>query len=302
MINGMKNQHDKTKSDLLLNDKIVVVSVGRHTRLGDVLEHALANVAFETVTADAFLTESWRNRRLLFAISTEHTNENTQLHLLTAHLKQSEDCLQGCVCVAIADGAQGKLAHLDAIVLLLAANHAGAMLPACSLLEADRELRYFSGGKTSPFERYRELAKSLIERLHAAQIPQIDSPRVRLLNVLDGGTANDWQALIDRTIKNRGCELVSDGLADETILLCENSDGLPDEKTHTLLNGSGALRLLIASPAAGQELFVAALFSRACLRGNYSLLPNAIVLFEGMSAVEVIAGHIPIDQLLAGKD
>lgn len=298
----MKSHQNKSQKSNQINDKIVVVSIGVHTRLGDVLERALANVSFETVTTEDFLLGNRAYRRVLFAISTESANENAQLHLLTAHLDRSEDFMKGCVCVAIVDSAQGRLAHLDAITLLLAANHAGAMLPARPLVEGDRELRYFSDGRGSPFDRYCTQAGSLIDRLNAAGMALAERPRVRLLNALEGGEAHDWRNAIEHMINKKGGELADIGEPDETMLLCENNKGLPDEKTLSLLDGSGAIRLLIASPATGQELFVASLFARACLRGNYSLLPYAIVLFEGISAVEVIAGHIPIDQLLAEKD
>jgi hypothetical protein len=56
-----------------------------------------------------------------------------------------------------------------------------------------------------------------------------------------------------------------------------------------MLGGTGRLRLLLASPTTGSDLYTAALMERACLRGDYTLPPNAIVVFEGISAVEALA-------------
>ena len=68
---------------------LVVVSIGNHTRLGDVLEYAVAGLAFETIEPEVFLRGSWQNRRVLFAISAEVSGENTQLRALAAGLPGS---------------------------------------------------------------------------------------------------------------------------------------------------------------------------------------------------------------------
>ena len=49
-------QNEQENSELSRKDagKLVVVSIGRHTRLGDVLEYALAGHAFETVDEERF--------------------------------------------------------------------------------------------------------------------------------------------------------------------------------------------------------------------------------------------------------
>ena len=137
----MQNQQNQTELSNEENKKILVVSVGHHSRLGDILEYALAEVAFETVEVDAFLRGTWMHRRLLFVLSTEKTDEDAGLHALCLHLRHNADFLKDCVCAAIADNAQGRLSHLDLLALLLAANSAGASLPTHPLLEGDRELR-----------------------------------------------------------------------------------------------------------------------------------------------------------------
>ena len=289
----MEQQSNKSKPE----EALVVVSVGTHTRLGDVLEYAVSELAFETVETEVFLRGSWQNRRVLFAISTEPSGENAQLRALVAGLRAGTCQLDGCQCAALVDGASGGDAHLDVIALLLAANGAGARVIAKPLLEGGRELKQFSGGKDTPFERYRMLARELVARL-CADAPQAPTRAlVRFLTALEGGAAFDWRGFLSRVASQAGAELQDIGTPDETILLCENVEGLPDERTLSLLSGAGMLRLLIASPATGSSLYTACLFERACLRGGYALAPRAVLVFEGVSAVEAMASRAEMERV-----
>ena len=291
----LQNQSSPPRPD----EALVVVSMGKHTRLGDVLEFAVSGMAFETVEPEAFLRGSWKNRRVLFAISTEPSGENTQLRALAAGLRTGALALADCICAALIDGASGGEAHLDAITLLLAANGAGAGVIAQPLLESKRELKRFSGGKETPFERYRALARELVMRL-CADAPQApERPIVRFLTTLEGGASFDWRGYVARVMEESGRAMEDIGTPDETILLCENENGLPDEKTLSLLSGVGLLRLLIASPATGGALYLAGLIERACLRGNYALPPHAVLVFDGVSAVEAMASRAEMERVKA---
>ena len=288
-----------TESTESSGEKLVVVSVGRHSRLGDILEYALADTAFETVDSDAFLRGSWINRKLLFTISTEETSDCTPLQTLTAALHRKESFLEGCVCAAVLDGAQGGLAHLGALSLLLAANRSGAIVLSRPLIECDKDLRFFSGGKESPFERVRVQTRLLIERLQAAESNEPEAPNLRLLTTLESGAAHDWRALLSRIAGQRGGELIDIEEPYVSALLCENTQGLPDERTLSLFQEGGRLRILLASPAMGSELYIACLIERACLTGNYALAPRAVLVFEGMSAVEVPASKRETERVKA---
>jgi len=285
----MQNGSEKTETNDITVKKIVVVSIGQHTRLGDVLEYAIGGASFETIDADDFSCANWANQRLLFAISADAAGENAQLHSLCDKLQKSSGLLEGCVCAAILDGVQGGTAHLDALKLLLAANQAGASVLSRPLVESDKELRFFSSGKESPFERYRTQARAMVARLQAVDLSAPEHPLVRFSTALEGGTAHDWRELLSRMTSESCGELEDIGEPDETILLCENTDGLPGEKALSLLNAKGMLRLLLASPSAGSDLYTFAVMERACLRGNYALPPRAVITFEGMSAVEALA-------------
>ena len=291
----MQNEDRDTRTTEELNDKLLVVSVGTHTRLGDVLEFALSETDFETQGVEIFLRVNHINRRVLFAVSTDATGENAKLRELAANIRAN--ALKHCVCAAIADGATGGEAHLDMIRLLRVANAAGASIIAKPLLESGRELRQFAHGKETPFVQYRMQARELVARFHGAQTKTNENPRVRLITALEGGAAHDWREYLSRLIDSKGGELLDIGETDETILLCENTEGLPDEKTLSLLAGFGKLRILLASPVTGSELYAACLIERACLRGNYMLPPCAVLVFDGMSAVETMASKAEMDRV-----
>jgi len=288
---------EETQRSEAANEKLFVVSVGTHTRLGDVLEFALAETPFETINADTFVSATWEDRRVLFAVSADATGENASLRKLAASFRVG--ALERCVCAAIADGAAGGEAHLDMIRLLRAANDAGASVLAKPLLEGGRELRQFIHGKETPFTQYRIAARELVARLQAAQMESTKSSRVRFITVLEGGAAHDWREYLSRLIERNGGELADIGEPDETIMLCENTEGLPNEKTLSLLAGSGKLRMLIASPATGSDLYTACLIERACLRGNYTLPPRAVLMFDGLSAVEAMASKAEMERVKA---
>ena len=292
-------QNEQENSELSKNDvgKLVVVSIGRHTRLGDILEYALAGQAFETVDEERFFNESWTNRRLLFAISADESDGNARLHKMTSHLREKADLLEGCVVAAIVDGAQGTLAHLDALKLLMAANRAGATIVSRPLIEADRELRFWSGGRESSFERYRASARQLVERLLTAEATPPEHPRVRFATALEGGAAHDWSGVLEEIVSTSGGTFEDIIAPDETVLLCENTDGLPDARTLTLLNAAGTLRLLLASPTPGGDLYASAIIERACIRGAYALPPRGVLTFEGLSAVELLASKRELERV-----
>jgi len=287
----------ETQESEAANKKLLIVSVGTHTRLGDVLEFALAETLFETIDADAFARGSWADRRVLFAVSADATGENARLRALAASLRAS--ALERCFCAAIADGAAGGEAHLDMIRLLRAANNAGATILAKPLLEGGHELRQFAHGKETPFMQFRIAARELVARLHATQTEANETPRVRFITALEGGAAHDWREYLSRLIESNGGELADIGEPNETILFCENTEGLPSEKTIALLTGSNKLRMLVASPATGSELYTACLIERACLRGNYALPPHAVLVFDGLSAVEVMASRAEMERVKA---
>lgn len=295
----MQNEPNKTELIQIENEKLLVVSTGAHTRLGDILEFALAGHAFETVEREAFFAGNRVNRRLLFALSANEASDNAQLHALRAGLREKENFLEGCVCAAIVDGAQGALSHLDTLALLLSANQAGASVMSRPLIEADRELRLWSGGRESSFERYRSSARALVERLLTAETTPPEHPRVRFATALEGGAARDWSGVLEGIITSSGGVWEDIIAPDETILLSENTSGLPEERVLARLDAAGTLRLLLASPTPGGDLYASAIIERACIRGAYALAPRAVLVFEGLSSVEVLASKRELERVRA---
>ncbi len=281
---------------------ITLISIGKHTRLGDVLEQALEGLPFRTLEAEELAGESAAGARLLFAVSADAHGENEQLRQWTTRLIRGDYRLDGAACALIADGEQGGTLQADALRLLLSASNAGASCISQPLLESRRDLKPFSGAgeatRRTPFDAYVAKAMALTKRLSEYETDLPKRPRVRLLSPLTGGTAKDWRSALTRILTEYGAVLTEDEHAQRSILLAENTSGLPDERTLALLRrGSGRLTCLVASPAAGSELYSLALLDQACVRGGYSLAPEGMLIFEGMSAIEVLASKAELERV-----
>ena len=298
MMNNVMEHKNQAKE---FTQKIIIVSVGQHTRLGDALEYAVEGIPFETVDAGELTAGNWKNCRVLFAASADRQGDNASMRVLSSALLTGKCDLSGSVCAMIADGEQGGAIHLDAIRLLLVANAAGAEIISRPLLEGGRNLNNLAGetgGRETGFARYQTLARMLTLRFMEYDVASVDLQMIRFASALDAGVKNDWRVAIRRMMSTQTKEISEDDAeAEETILLCENTDGLPDAKTLALLGGGGRIRFIVASPETGGDLYTAALFERACLRGKYSLAPCGITLFEGKSAVEALASRVELERV-----
>ena len=287
-----------------MKQSIELISLGRHTRLGDALEHALEGVPFQTIAAENLARTNLTNRRLLFAVSADKLGENAEMRAFTLDLLRGGQDLSGSACAVIADGEQGGAVQIDALRLLSAANGAGATCIREPLFESGRDLRCLTpvsgGGRGTPFERYLTLARSFVLRLSGYEPPQSEKGRVRLISTLENGATQDWRGALARICEEAGLLFSEEEDAENTILLCENTRGLPNERTLALLGGgSGRLSCMVASPGAGGELYALTLLNQICLRGGYSLAPSGITLLDGWSAVEVISGRLEMERVKA---
>lgn len=290
-----------------MQNQIALLSIGRHTRLGDVLERALEGVPFQSYDMEALSNADRTDKRVLFAASADKYGENDQMRALTALLLRGECRLDGAVCAVIVDGEQGGAVHIDALRLLLAANGAGAACVRQPLLESGRDLRNLlalSGdGRQTPFARYCALAKDLTKRLSDYEVGARGQLRIRLATALSGGAAQEWRIALSRLLESAGCDLADTPIAEHTMLFAENATGLPDERTLAQLkNGCGRLSCLIASPVMGGDLYALSLLDQACVRGGYALMPEGMIMFEGMSAVEALSGRGEIERMKAMVD
>jgi hypothetical protein len=285
-----------------LNNPITLISIGRHTRLGDVLEQALEGLSFQTVETEELSGFNAAGARLLFAASADATGANEHLHALTQRFRCGELRLQGAACAVIADGEQGGGIQADSLKLLLSASDAGAACIPQPLLESRRDLRSFlettGAARKTPFDAYVSRANTLIRRLSEFEIERPAPMRVRLASSLTGGAVKDWRSALSRILAEDGSALTEGDDATHTILLAENTSGLPDERTLALLKrGSGRLTCLIPSPVAGGELYSLALLDQTCVRGGYSLSPEGMLVFEGLSAVEVLSSKAELERV-----
>ena len=74
----------------MLKNPITMISVGRHTRLGDVLEQALESLPFQSMETEELSGLNAAGARLLFAASADATGENEQLNRLTQRFRSGE--------------------------------------------------------------------------------------------------------------------------------------------------------------------------------------------------------------------
>lgn len=290
------------KKETELTDTIMIVSIGRHTRLGDALEYALEPFAFETADADAFCGRDHQNRRLLFAASADEPGENAQMRRLSAALAAGACRLDGSAAAVILDGEQGGAIRIDALRLLMRANGAGCEILPRGCLAAEKALRFLQklagSPQRTPFLQYCELARSLAGQL-AGYTPASNGRTVRLVSALDEAQTRDWRAAIARVLP-RGCTLADEDGADR-LLLAENTRAVPEDAVFRALEraGGGRLAVLLASPGGDAELYQMALLERACLQGGYALAPNAFLAFEGLSAAEALASGAEIRRMQA---
>lgn len=292
-----------------MTQEITLVSMGRHTRLGDVLESALEGAALATLEADALIGAAGAGKRLLFAVSSGMNGAPEEAARLTGRLLSGGCDLHGAVCAAVVDANGGGSAYAAALRLLLAANGAGAALPNKPLLAANQDLRNLSllpgAPREAPYARYRRLAKELVERLAQAEPETAEHPRVRICTPLeDEGAAREWRAMIERALIFGGAEVTEaeNDPADGVFLLCENARALPDARTLAVLDDprGGFLRAAVASPRAGAELFCMLALERACAQGNYNLPPNAFTVLEGFTAAEALTSKTEVERVKAG--
>lgn len=300
-----------------LQEEITIVSLGRHTRLGDVLERAVQKHKIETVEPAELSGADWSGRRILFAVSCGE-GENAELSALIRRLKNGECDLTNSVCSAVLDAGENASAHTDLLRLLLAANGAGAWILSKPCVEASRDLKnvpvMYGAGRGSLYERYCALGEMLAARLSAfdparlapeepeSETAENRAKRVRIaLPLENAAAARDWQSALTRGFVFRGMEPVEaeNDPAEHTFLLCENTSGLPDAKTLAVLDDlrGGGLRVAVVSPHIGAELFALLMLDRACLQGSFTLEPKAFTLLEGVSAQEAFAGKAEFERV-----
>ena len=280
-----------------MQQSIQLISVGRHTRLGDILECALEGVSFQSVRAEDFVEENREQQKLLFAVSGDALGKNEALSALTRDVLSGKCNLDGSVCAVVGDGEQGGALHANILQLLLALNSAGCAIIRHPCVEASRDLKnlpYQTGDEgTLPFELYCKQGRLLVERLLAFQSAETGDKQIRFVCALESeGIDRDWQDAITRVAGTHGCKLVQDDKpAEKVLLLCENASNAVDEATARRIDKlkACALSCIVASPRFGSDFYCMQLLEQACVQGVCELAPRAFTVFDGASASQVLA-------------
>jgi hypothetical protein len=280
-----------------MRQAVKLISVGRHTRLGDILERAVTDISFETIRSDDVAKQNLEGERLLFAVSSDEFGENEALSALTRDVLSGKCSLADSVCAVIGDGERGGALHADLLKLLFALNGAGCAIMNHPCVEGSRDLKNLSSQtgdeSTPPFELYRRQAESLVGRLLAFEPAESGNQRIRFASALESeGAARDWLEALGKEAAAHGAKLVSaDDPADATLLLCENTRNTPDEATMRLIDSFDACTLscIVASPRFGAEFYCMQILEQACLQGGCSLLPYAFTIYDGISAAQAFA-------------
>lgn len=174
--------------------ELLVVSAGTHERLSSVLAWALEGADAESVSADGFLAARPAGQRVLFAISLGPSGLDEAFCRLLRDLRTHPHCLDGAVAALLVDGSGELYTKQAAHMLVHAANDAGCTFPGKPLVEGTGSLRNLDiqcrrRGLERP-EAYRVLARDLVERLLAFQMPRSPRPRLLTLHASDRRTSN----------------------------------------------------------------------------------------------------------------
>lgn len=177
-----------------MTETLHLISMGRHTRLGDVLETALADVPFTTVPAAALADTPVDQKRLLFALSVDHSGVEPDYARVLAYLRTHTGALTGSCGAFLVDGESEQYTKGLARTLALAASMAGCRLPGKPLVEATKSLKNFdvlSGlYGVDRFTAYKNAAGALVTRLMQSEPRRFQRPRLLLLHASNPERSN----------------------------------------------------------------------------------------------------------------
>lgn len=280
-------------------DELLIISIGKHTRAGDALAHALCSRAFASVSADALTSEQAARARLLFVLSSDENGACESLRSLILALKQNRLRLDGAIGALLADESGGGALHDDALALLLAANRAGCALLPSAALEAAKDLQnlpfmYPEAARGARYPAYLACAHALVERLTGFKPKRNKRACVRFVSTLHSeGLACDWRDALTSALPDT-LSLTNDERADATILLCQNERAMPDAPTLAALDEAAhkPLRVFAGATHIGADSFACRVIDRACLQGACALPPRCIDTEAGLDAQALLSKRV----------
>lgn len=167
-----------------MQDRLTVVSLGRHTRLGDVLDHALEGRPFCAVTADELLNADLTGQRILFAVSLDEYGMQPDASAFLRHLRKHPQALNGSTGALLLDGESELYTKDAARTLVLDANRAGCRFIPRALVEATGSLRNFDILSdlrgVNRYAAYNEAARTLVTRLLDDAPSRVKRPNILL--------------------------------------------------------------------------------------------------------------------------
>ena len=177
-----------------MDERLTIVSLGKHTRLGDILEYALEGRTFDAVTADMLPEAELTGRRILFAISLDEYGMQPEALDCIRCLRAHPQALEGATGALLLDGETEQHTKDLARTFILDANSAGCRFIARPLVEATGSLRNFdvlSGiHGVDRFTAYQRAARALVGRLVEDVPARTERPNILMLHASNRGSSN----------------------------------------------------------------------------------------------------------------
>lgn len=208
-----------------MDKRLTIISLGVHTRLGDILEYALQDVAFDIVTMEHIADAQLTNRRILIAVTLDEYGLQREAIEFLRHLRMNPNALSNSVGAVLLDGQTELYTKEVARMLVFDANRAGCRFPIRPLVEATGSLRNFdvlSGVHgVDRYTAYQNAARELVVRLLSDSAPKVARPNILMLHASNRDRSNTL-ALGERVAQllKETCDVTELSLLDGTISDC----------------------------------------------------------------------------------
>ncbi len=202
-------------------EAVTLISMGKHTRLGDVAEHALGGRSFVTVLTEQLGSVPLDHRRLLFVLSVDKSGVSADYYTLLGYLRTHQEALAGSIGAFWVDGESELYTKGLARTLALSASMAGCRLIGRPLVEATKSLKNFdvlSGlHGVDRYTAYQNAAAALLGRLMEYQPASFDRPRLLMLHASNPERSNTLA--IGRML----CDLLKDCMDIDELMLSRDA-------------------------------------------------------------------------------
>ncbi|MEG1525438.1 MAG: NAD(P)H-dependent oxidoreductase [Clostridia bacterium] len=175
-------------------ERLTILTLGKHTRLGDILAYALDGVDFNAVTAEEMKSTDLRGRRILFALSLDESGLADDFMCCIRYLRTHFQALDGATGAILVDSATELYTKEIARTLVFDANCSGCRFPGRGMVEATKSLKNFDVlcgvYGVDRYTAYQRAVRLLIERLCSDVPAQFERPKVLWLHASDKARSN----------------------------------------------------------------------------------------------------------------